>query len=129
MTHLTLTGIWPTQLEELLGQLDEDLRLGQLTVSLWRPDPNNCRKIKPEDDHRAWSDWIPSLERCLELPALQAVARWQICLKHVYWGNHIDIWPADSVNFWPYSPFEACPAFRRRVAAAGTELGLGSLDE
>ncbi len=132
LSHLSLTKLWPTQLEHFLSNtLQSSKTLSQLITSLWDPSPTGIflaeLNYQADARARARAEWEPALKRCVKLPALRGLHKWSVTIERAEKHNRLRPRPGQSGDGETYERV-AFPALEEAAAAAGIELVLGPAD-
>ncbi len=134
LSSLTLTRIWPQQLEQALADLQPGQQINHLQVSLWQP-PDARPHLEPAEANAVALDWEPTLRRCVRLPALGSLSRWKLALSDMDEDSSEDEDqdPGRQVSAgffeqWPYQRVEWAQ-FMAEAKAAGIELVLDPLED
>lgn len=126
LSSLTLTHVWPHQLEQLLLALDSGQELAQLAVSVWSPS-DDIEDFGPYDQDRATDEWEPTLRQCLKAPALAKLRRWRMSLRSSLNPSGRREGGADEFEDW--ADEGRWSAFPGELEASGIELVLGPLGD
>lgn len=127
LTNLTLTRIWPTQLEHFLTRLGYLPQLNTLGVALWRP-YEGLDRLTSDDLNAATVGWEPSLRRCVQLQAVASLRRWRVTVLFEQEGEERQAFASYFGRMWPYRKDEM-EAFVSQVAGIGIQLSFGPLDD